>query len=147
MATCEMCGREGADLRAEVEGVVMQLCVSCARHGRVLAQPKQVLPAVIRTEAPEMMVVEEYGALLRKSREQVGMTQEEFAKHVQERESVVAKWEQGTLKPGVETAQRLGKKLGLALVVKSAIEVGSAAKRGASEELTLGDFVKVRKRK
>ena len=146
MASCEMCGKAAA-VRAEVEQVMMEVCMSCARYGKVVARPTLAQQRVVRREGPEMMVVEEYDSLLKKSREKLGMTQEEFAKHLQERESVVAKWEQGSLKPSVEAAQQVGRKLGLSLVVQSGVESGIPAAKTAAQELTLGDFVKVRKRK
>ena len=76
------------------------------------------------------------------------MSQEDFAKFLNERESIVAKWEQGSLRPRIDTARRLERKLGIRLVEKEEetsedVDVPKVKK----DEFTLGDFIKVRKRK
>jgi ribosome-binding protein aMBF1 (putative translation factor) len=77
------------------------------------------------------------------------MTQEEFANSLNEKESILAKWESGTLRPRLNIARQLERLLNLVLVEKDV--VGSVEidkkKKGPSDELTLGDFIKVRKRK
>ena len=146
MTSCEMCGREGAELRAEVEHVRMQVCTNCARHGKLVTPPKAPITLkAVHSAKPELIINENYSSLLKKTREKLNMTQEEFAKHVQERESVITKWEQGSLSPSLETAQKLGNILGLSLVAKSQMDTVSFSQKEVSNELTLGDFVKIRK--
>lgn len=144
---------------AEVEGVELNVCPDCARHGIIQrrttapsATPSAVSafssrPLLISQEKPEFKVVDNFSSLLRSAREKRGMKQEDFAKLLNERESIIAKWESNSLKPRIDAASKMGRILGINLVEED-MEVAAkmeAGKRG--DELTLGDFVKVRKRR
>ena len=59
---------------------------------------------------------------------------------------MLASWEHGTIKPLVDVARRLEKVLGISLIVKEELEDVKMEKSGKKDELTLGDFIKVRKR-
>ena len=160
MALCEMCGRTGEMLRALVEGVELSVCQICVKHGQL--QKNQNLSSFRSAgyhqqgrrsssspprQEKEWKVVEDFFRLLRSARERSKLSQEDFAVLLQERESVVNKWEAGTVKPSLETAKKLQKLLGLTLVVVDEFvgeEIVSARK---SDELTLGDFMKMRSKR
>lgn len=152
MPLCEMCGREAPLVLAEIEGVELKVCPNCAKYGKIKKSvnleglnrnPPKTVPG---QELPQDKIVDNYAFLLRQAREKRTLTQEEFAKFLNERESMVSKWEQGHLKPGIEQARRIGKLLGINLVEKEIAEKVEI-KKSKSDEFTLGDFVKVRKRK
>lgn len=149
MPSCELCGKGGPLVIADIEGIELKVCSPCGRLGNL---KKQILVApqkrfVPQAEAPEVAVVDNFASLFRSAREEREMNQEEFAHFLNERESMVPKWESGQLKPDLDTAQRIGRKLGITLVEREeAISVNLDAPKKA-EELTLGDFVKMRKRK
>ncbi len=149
MAVCEMCGKEGNTVTATIEGVDLKVCSGCAKFGKVKQEyrgaPKLYQKPIIKEEPAETLVAA-FAPLLRTARESRNMTQEEFAKFLQERESQVAKWEQGTLKPGIEDARKLERRLGLKLVEKDEIKKAEIQIKVKKDEFTLGDFVKVRKR-
>ncbi len=149
MPSCELCGKEALLVVAEIEGGEVEVCPGCAKYGVVKrrAGKPQVLPQPLpKPEEPEYGIVADYALLIRSARELKGMTQEDFAKLLSEKESILAKWEAGTLKPSIETARKLEKKLGIRLIeLDETISV--KLDKGRSDELTLGDFVKVRKRK
>ena len=73
------------------------------------------------------------------------MSQEDFAKFLNERVSVIQKWEANSLKPRIDIARQLERKLSVRLVIRDQIKKVEL-KHEKSDELTLGDFVKVRKR-
>ncbi len=151
MTVCEMCGRFGELVTADVEGVPLQVCAGCSKYGQIRHKGSTPFQHVRRFSAPVREVAEyavrgDFAFLLRREREKRKLTQEEFAKLLQEKESIFASWEQGTIKPLVDTARRLEKILGISLVVKEEIEDAKLDKSGKKEELTLGDFVKIRKR-
>ena len=150
MTVCEMCGKSTELIKAEIEGVDLNVCNGCTRFGRVKQSPSGIrafshpLP---RREWPSYRIVRDFALKIRTAREKNGLNHQDFGKFLNERESVVAKWEQGDLRPPVELAQRLGKKLGLTLVEKDedkAFELEQQKKN--PQELTLGDFIKVKKR-
>ncbi|MBI2627673.1 helix-turn-helix domain-containing protein, partial [Candidatus Nomurabacteria bacterium] len=68
------------------------------------------------------------------------------ARYLQERESIVAKWEQGKMQPSVDIARRLERILGLSLVVEDVEQAFEKEKNSKPEGFTLGDFMKVRKK-
>lgn len=147
MPSCELCGKEAPLVIADVEGVELKVCSGCGKLGTIrkqilIAQPKTFIP---QAEAPEFTLVDNYAALVRSSREKRGMNQEEFAHFINERESMVPKWESGQLKPDIETARRIGRKLGVNLIEKEEI-MPVKLEKAKGGEITLGDLVKIRKR-
>lgn len=152
---CELCGKADAPLFAEVEGVDLQVCVPCAKYGTIKKRPAitsarsaaSPRPILIKPEEPEYTIISNYASLLRTAREKKELSQQDFATFLNERESVVAKWEAGSLKPSIETARKLERKLGIKLVEVEEAAPAKMEARGKSDELTLGDLVKVRKRK
>jgi putative transcription factor len=158
MTVCEMCGKAGQLVKADVEGVELHVCGGCSKYGKVRSQyqsrnvagsnqsgsfRKYAAPV---KEVAEFAIRGDFAFLLRREREKRKLTQEEFAKLLQEKESIVTSWEHGTIKPLVDSARRLEKVLGIPLVIKEDIEDVKMEKSGKKEELTLGDFIKVRKR-
>ena len=150
MTNCETCGRDLPLVRAEIEGVDLNVCAPCARFGKIKSSAQQrarLLHASIQQEAPAFRVVANITALLHQARQTKQMTQEDFAKLLRERESSVIKWENGSIQPDVETAQRVGRILGLSLVEKDEAGSDVMEKSRKQDEPTIGDMVKVRKRK
>ena len=144
-----MCGKSEEAVIADIEGVELKVCTACARFGtiRKRANLPQVTPKAPRPEGPSFKVVDHYSSLLHSLRQQKGMTQEEFAKFLNEKESVITHWESGKVKPGIEAAQRIGKILGIQLIEREEITPAKIEGSKKPDELTLGDFIKVRKRK
>lgn len=149
-----MCGRPGELLTAEIEGAEMKVCPKCSKFGKVISGnfgwpihgknfPSR--PKLVR-EAPEFKLVDNFSEKIRKARENRNLSQEEFARLINEKESISSKWERGEFKPSIETARKLEKILGLVLVVKEENPAEKIEQDKKSGELTLGDFVKVRKR-
>jgi|SRR3989344_7258342 len=149
MGVCEMCGRENSLVKALVEGVELTVCVACAKFGTVRSrvQERAYHSKPVVDKGPEFKVASDFAARLRKVREGLGLKQEDFAKYLNERVSVVAKWENGDLEPSVEMAKKVGKVLGMNFIEQMEEVPVHVEKRSNSDELTLGDFVKIRKRK
>ena len=144
-----MCGKSTELVVADIEGVDLKVCTGCARFGTI--RKRSDAPTVTlkppQPEGPSFKVIDHYSLLLRSAREQKGMTQEEFAKFLNEKESVVAHWEAGKTKPGIDAAQRAGKMLGIQLIEREEATPTKMESSKKPDELTLGDFIKVRKRK
>jgi uncharacterized protein (TIGR00270 family) len=151
-----MCGKETYLVQADVEGVELQVCKGCAKYGKVKKRSFDKKSPFIkrRFEARgrvEFKVVSNYASLIRSARENKGMKQEDFSKMLNERESLISKWENSSLKPSIDTARKIGKILGVYLLEREGTaekkEDDGGVLRTHSNELTLGDFIKVRKRK
>lgn len=150
MACCETCGRTERLVWANIEGSDLNVCSLCARYGIIKQQPlirrRRHFPVVSPEE--EFKVVANFAKLISKARQEKNMSQEDFAKFLNEKESIIAKWEQGNLKPPVSLARKIGSKLGLFLIRRESLAAENALLSSKkSDILTLGDFIKVRTRK
>ena len=151
---CEMCGKEAELFKANIEGVVLTVCEKCGKFGKVISRvTKEVSPSKVKSanillqKKVEIMqvIVENYAELIKRKREKMGLTQRDFSMKFSEKESLMHKIESGDIKPNLELAKKLEKLLGLKLVEQREDETGYKTQT-KTDELTLGDFVKVRKR-
>jgi len=152
MASCDMCGRSTETAKALVEGVQMDVCKECSRFGKLIRAPdvKKVLAENKfnrmnnRSKKPEdemvESVIDDYSARIRKSRERMGLTQEEFAKMINERESVVQKMETNQYKPPLNLARKLERILQIKLIEEVKAE-GALTQKNDSNTLTIGDIM------
>lgn len=155
MPNCELCGREKELVRAEIEGTMLTVCQECGKFGKVLGRVKtteEIKKALapkkekIKEEGIEEKVVENFEEKIKKARERSGLSQEDFARFLNEKISVVQKWESGGLKPGIERAKEIGRALGMKLV--EVVEEEKVELKGVKTgELTLGEAIKIRRRK
>lgn len=157
---CDMCGKETSLLRTIVEGTEMNVCDSCSKYGKVLSRfksRKELDEEKIRVEkylekrkfekehAPVEIVVSNYGQIIRHKREKMGLTQIEFARKLNEKESTIHKMESGSFRPSLELAKKIERQLNIKLI-KIMEEIKVSTSRSESKELTIGDFIKIRKR-
>ena len=152
MPSCEMCGKEDNLILVELEGSRLNVCSSCGKHGRRIGAPvikrkvKFTKPKKVVKEEVEEELITDFAVKLRKAREKRGLKQEDFAKLLNEKESLLQKWEAGSLTPKIKVAKKLERMLRINFVKKiedAKLPLNSTSKSG---EMTLGDFVKVRKR-
>ena len=153
---CEMCGSEDRLYRTKIEGTEMNLCSECSRFGKVLGPVKEEIQQEEKAPKPETkkepevieMVMPDFSEKIRKKREQLGLDHEKFAKMINQKKSVVHKLENKELTPNIKLAKRLEKILNIQLVEEYAEEGrAAAAKKTAGEKITIGDIIKVRKRR
>jgi len=147
-----MCGKETEDLyNAIIEGTNLKVCERCAKHGKIIKKIKPfVLPKKIKRIAqpkePEMEIVEavvdDYAKKIRDARSKSGMTQKEFAKKINEKESLLHKIETGAFKPSLPTAKKLQKILRIKLVEEREEEEIEMPKEKKGGALTIGDILK-----
>ena len=147
MASCDMCGRQAELVTADIERVEMKVCPNCARFGTIKKKADHhfVSPKKMHLE-PTFRITDHFASILRQIRERQKLSQEDFARFLQEKESIVAKWEQGRMQPSVEVARRLEKILGVSLVIEDLDQSFEKEKPARADGFTLGDFIKVRKR-
>jgi putative transcription factor len=160
MPACDMCGKtQETLLKAKIEGTQLDVCSSCARFGEVIEKPRirtkhfsgktqEKAPRPKRKEVLNIITAD-YAEKIRKAREKMGLTQEEFSKRLNERWSIMQKVEAGQFKPSIEMARKLEKALKIILVeaYDDAKEVPiAAAQKTKGQGFTLGDFIKKRKK-
>jgi len=150
---CELCGKLTELFTAMVEGAQMQVCANCGRFGKVLrkaAPPRTAAPVRKAASEPVQVerVIEGYGDRVRGAREKRGLTQQDFAKLLTVKESLVHKMETGHFEPDIELARRLEKLLHVTLV-EVRIEGGIVDKPQDDERpacMTIGDILNMKRR-
>jgi len=155
---CEICGRpiEGEPIPVEVDKAVLYVCRSCAaQYGKrtTQQQPQAAVqkkpaprpkPAAPRPPPLEVELVENFGAVIRRARENLGLSREALAAMLGVKETVLRRIEAGQLQPDLALAKRLERALGVRLLVEAAEE--GVAKSGGKVErgLTLGEVAEIR---
>jgi len=114
---CEVCGCPivGKPHWALIEGVAMNVCSGCATLGIIIEEPARHEQPSLHEEMAELEIVEDYPVLIRRAREHMGLKQEELAKRLAERASVVQRLESGRLKPDERLLSKLERTLGIKL--------------------------------
>jgi putative transcription factor len=158
MALCEMCGGEEPRLRAVlVEGTRLLLCPRCARFGTEIPQPavarapRSRPPPAAPTRTPpravprepaeaEVDLAPDYPERIRRAREGKGWKQEELARRIQEKLSVIEKLEKGKMRPSDALVSKLERSLGVRLFER--VEEEPPEERRGSRPLTLGDLIR-----
>lgn len=154
-----MCGREGPTVRAIVDGSMMDVCSRCAMYGNVIEvsppkievneppKPRQVVPVRKPEPQPILIVVSDYASRVRSAREKMLYTQEELAKAIAEKESVIQKVEASQLEPPVKLARKLELFLKIELLEEMKRDESDKPKKFDLKDstLTIGDLIKLRK--
>lgn len=154
---CEMCGNNTTSAVVRVEGVEMQVCNSCSRHGtmvrNIIAPTKKKGSAEStakfssqprREEEIIEQVKPEVGKLLRKHREKLGLDQEKFASKLGIKLSTYHHYENGSAIPDIPTARKLESELKVGLVIRIKFEPGATKAKEDSRGMQLGDFLRKR---
>src|SRR3989339_1422430 len=148
MLNCEICGRGLPLFKTEIEGTEINVCDYCCKFGKVLGKvsttpvlnQKPFFSATSSLPEIEENVSSDFPEMIRNAREKKGLNQKDFSQLLNERESLVQKWEAGLSKPKLEIARKLERLLGIHLIEVQENKVISLEKT-KSEELTLGDMI------
>ena len=121
---CDLCGRSSDLVKAKVEGVVLNVCGSCAKHGKVLETPsfnprkEDIAYVKYGVQKYEEVIVDNYSKLVKDAREKLCLTHKELSQKVAERESVLSKIETGNMTPDLALARKLQRVLNIKLIEK-----------------------------
>ncbi|MBS3152794.1 TIGR00270 family protein [Candidatus Woesearchaeota archaeon] len=143
MVNCELCGSESVLFSAFVEGIKLRVCSNCKKFGKVIEEPivkKHERIINIKNEVVDC-ITDDFSVIVKNSRESRGLSQHDLANSINEKESLLSKIEQGSIKPSIKLARKLERFLGLKLVVKEKIAEAPITKVNNSA-LTIGDFVR-----
>jgi len=152
MSNCDMCGISTERLSdVVVEGTMLKVCERCKSYGDVVGveKPRNLevskIPRKIYVEEPVVFVIEGAGRIIKEARENNGLKQQQLAKMVGLKESMIHKIETSMIKPELNVAKKLEKILGIHI-----IEGYSDTSKGVQfnlndENLTVGDLIKFKK--
>lgn len=157
---CELCGKESELFRAKIEETELTVCKLCSKYGEVIGSVRVNPSGKSRAETarklehakshkpsqPEEFVVENYPSILKNKREQLKLNQEDFAKLITEKVSLVHKLEIGEVEVPIELAKKLEKALHIKLVeMFQDIDVKSQHQK--REGFTIGDLLTLKQDK
>ena len=151
MPSCDMCGAQGKLFRVSVEGAELMLCKDCSRFGKVVAAPRIVIKKESSQAKPKKqeeiveIIVPYCSRLIKGEREKLGLTQEELAKRINEKESIIQKIESGKSEPDMAVAKKLENFLGIKLVERLK-EEGVMAAGKKSGPVTIGDVITIKRK-
>jgi len=146
---CEICGKKVQKLlKIEVEGTKMEVCHSCAAHGRVVegiqksTNLSQSLVFVKKQSAPsaELQLVDDYGKRIKSAREKLGMSCKDLALAIAEQESYLDRVEKQRTMPNESLIRKLEKYLKISLYEEAAVQPTQQEKRASSGRY-LGDYL------
>lgn len=149
---CEICGKEGYMYKALVEGTELTVCEKCAKLDKGAKPiPRAILKKEIQkqdtiTTKPELLqgITPDYGPRIRKARMKLDMTQEEFAKKLNIKESILQKIENSAFEPPIDMAEKLQKILHIKLIEEIETEKVTITKE-KTETMTIGDMMMKKK--
>lgn len=128
---CEVCGKLVFEKTlAEIDSTQLIVCEDCANLGTLVPMPKMPSSSgkiFIKQKSREPRIEldegldlrQDYGILVRRKRQELGLTNEELAKKIFEKESIVQKIENQKLVPSDAMVKKLEKALQLSLREKN----------------------------
>jgi len=150
-----MCGSEGTLYKAIVEGAQLSVCHECSRFGKVIGVIKQEIPkerkkaSISKNEEPQIeamqIIVNDYAEQIKRGRESLGLKQEDFAKRINAKESLIQKIESGHFEPSIGLAKTIEKFLKIKLI-EDYEEKHEKQASSKTDSFTIGDFIKVKKK-
>lgn len=149
-----MCGAETQLFLTEIEGTELNVCKKCAQHGKIIKRvrfqtpkqkKKQEKKAKIKEKEVIFTIVDDYAKQIKNKREKLNLKQEELAKKLAEKESLIHKIESGHFEPSIDLARKLEKFLHIRIIEQREVE-NVDIKKKKSGSFTIGDLIKIRKR-
>jgi len=147
MAECEICGKNTDELyEVSVEGAKMLACRKCSKgKGTPLnlrkAGDEGIMQQTQARSAEEVELVENYGEVIRKAREALGLPMKVLAERISEKESTLMRIEKQKAPPTEKERKKLERELGIRLLAK-AEEKRVAAGPRRDEPISLWDAAK-----
>lgn len=151
---CEICGKKilAKPVQISIERSLLTVCQECSRYGtvvdkktainieRTLPKPslKVLKPKIVKkTKFEEFILVENFGESIKRGRESLGISREEFAKKLGEKESVIRRIEAGEMHPPSGLIHKIERALKISLRTK--VEEDIKGDLPVTGTLTLGD--------
>jgi len=146
-------------MRVIIEGAKLVVCSDCGKLGKetwepprprsVIARPMvkpKPKPQDLPREVAEYELPEDFAKRVRAAREKLSLTQEELAKRVKERLSIIQKVESGKIIPDMKLSRLLEHVLRVKLLVPRKEPTGLEGQPATPPELTLGDLVQFKQK-
>ena len=138
---CELCGSKNAIRRTKIDNAILTTCDECVKFGQELPKVEirpisKILPKLELGES----VVPNFHLIIRKERTKRNLTQDDFAKKLNEKSSVIKRIEEGW-EPSDSVIKKMEKFFNIKLTEE--IKEERLDKKSERSELTIGDVVEV----
>lgn len=130
--------------KAKVEGTILEVCEDCSKYGELIeTKPVRVVKVrrMPRVKEEETIIVDNYGKKIIRARKRINLTREEFAKKINEKESVIRRVESEEMEPDDKLTEKIERFLDIKLKVP--YEEGKITEKPRKGKLTLGDVVEI----
>ena len=154
--------------KVTVEGLKLMACYQCSEIGQIgwkvrlekmrdgrLDAPKRFLKKIkppsnsksklTTNKLENYEVIENFSENIKKGRERIGISQEEFAKLIKEKLSVIQKIESGKIVPSIKLSREIEHTLKIELLLNQK-EVENDLTSDATSDLTIGDVLHFKKK-
>jgi len=144
-----------------IDATILSVCTDCSRFGDEVSTPalrqstmppiiaqrleirqRRMTPRDVYTQAGELELADDFPQRIRQARESRGWKQADLGAKINERVSIIAKLESGTISPGDSLVRKLERELGIKL--KERVEPVAVKKQATGSGVTLGDLIKMR---
>ncbi len=149
---CDMCGSSGKLYKTVIEDAQLAVCHECSKFGKVTGVVQQTYDKTspeAKSMEPETevmeIVVDDCAEKIKKKREQLGLKQEELAKKINEKESLIQNIESGHYKPPIGLAKKIQGFLKIKLIEEHE-ELHERQKATKTDTFTIGDLIKIKKK-
>lgn len=121
LVECSLCGKDFFRLnKAEIEGSILDVCDKCTRFGTKIEEPISYQPLKREFKFSQIIentyAIQHYGQKILHARIAMGLTREDFARKIHEKESVIRRIEEEELEPDVKLLRKIQGFLRLKLV-------------------------------
>ncbi len=138
---CEICGA-GADRKAEIEGILLNVCKDCAGFGKeIIRQEPRILNPLKMPDGMQQVLINDFQLAIKATRIRKQISQEQLAFAIKEKLSLVKRIEDGW-SPPLQIARKIEKFLGVKLLENIQDTGGKIGP--ARREVTIGDILTVR---
>jgi len=147
---CDMCGKEASLKNVKIEGVIMNVCPNCSKYGETIQKPNfqsqkyskfNSKPKKDNFEQKESLI-QNYGFIIKNKRENMGIKQEDLAKMLSEKESIIHRIESSSPNININLAKKIQRILNIKIIKDSDEEKIGITKNQEENSMTLGDLIK-----
>jgi putative transcription factor len=143
MSECEICGSGKANRKTKIDNAILTVCDKCVSFGEEIKPPaiRIIKKQIPKLEEPEEVLKPNFSEIIKMSREKMRLKQDELAKKLNEKSSVIKRVEEGW-DPSPSLISKLEKFFNIELTESP--EDKKLEKKTSKERLTIGDVVEIR---
>ena len=129
-----------------MEDTILEVCEDCSKYGELVeTRPVRIIKVrrmpTLKEEEDETVMIDNYGKKIIEAREKTNLTREEFAKKINEKESVIKRIESEEMRPNDKLLEKIERFLDIKLRIP--YEMKKLAAKPRRGKLTVGDIVEV----